>query len=442
MKSILYIVIMNILLACGNVSHAHPHGFLKAHLTLEIYSNTLHGTITADIDRMNARHLARGGISTEKMQQRFASFILAKNNDTPLIVSNYNPIIKNASKNPRVPVVQFQSTFTAQSVEPLETLSIFFFDDSYYFMTTITNFDISTNSTAVIQTIAEDTITNPSRLPVIGRRISIQQEDIQVSMVSTNAPAAEQPVTSPLTRLLRYFGEVLQTLQEQFEKVFSKSSENMTPRSLFLLMGLSLLWGIFHAMGPGHSKTLIASYLLHNKSTCQNAIWFAVLISFFHTGGAILLAVILGRLSTAGILLADVNGYATRISGMAILTIGLFLAIGFFRKKQHQTPVANQRKSIFMLALAGGIVPCPMSMLILFLAISTGHIPLGILAIICFGTGMCVTEIAIGLITVHYQHALIRHTRSPGIFQSVYTVFRLGGIIMILAIGLIMSLPI
>jgi len=38
--------------------------------------------------------------------------------------------------------------------------------------------------------------------------------------------------------------------------------------AMWELFGISLLYGVFHAVGPGHGKAVISSYLVANEETC------------------------------------------------------------------------------------------------------------------------------------------------------------------------------
>lgn len=55
------------------------------------------------------------------------------------------------------------------------------------------------------------------------------------------------------------------------------------------LVGLSFAYGIFHALGPGHGKAVLASYVLANRETIRNGALLAMLSALLQALVAILL---------------------------------------------------------------------------------------------------------------------------------------------------------
>lgn len=71
----------------------------------------------------------------------------------------------------------------------------------------------------------------------------------------------------------------------------------------WLLIGLSFAYGVFHALGPGHGKAVISSYVLANRQTARNGALLALLSSLVQALVAIamvaLLALVFNATATA-----------------------------------------------------------------------------------------------------------------------------------------------
>ena len=66
-----------------------------------------------------------------------------------------------------------------------------------------------------------------------------------------------------------------------------------------MLGGLSFLYGVFHAAGPGHGKVVISSYVLANEAQVRRGVWLsffsAMLQSVVAIGFVLIAALVLGH---------------------------------------------------------------------------------------------------------------------------------------------------
>jgi nickel/cobalt transporter (NicO) family protein len=62
--------------------------------------------------------------------------------------------------------------------------------------------------------------------------------------------------------------------------------------AFWTLMALSFFYGIVHAVGPGHGKAVVSSYVLANRQTLRNGILLAFIASLAQAVGAILLIIV------------------------------------------------------------------------------------------------------------------------------------------------------
>ena len=63
------------------------------------------------------------------------------------------------------------------------------------------------------------------------------------------------------------------------------------PHAAWGLVGLGLIYGVFHAAGPGHGKAVIASYMLANERSLKRGAALALMASLLQAAVAVLLVV-------------------------------------------------------------------------------------------------------------------------------------------------------
>jgi ABC-type nickel/cobalt efflux system permease component RcnA len=70
------------------------------------------------------------------------------------------------------------------------------------------------------------------------------------------------------------------------------SSLKTSPAGLWLFFGLSFAYGVFHAVGPGHGKAVISSYLMASGESVRRGIALSFLAALVQAASAILIVLI------------------------------------------------------------------------------------------------------------------------------------------------------
>lgn len=209
----------------------------------------------------------------------------------------------------------------------------------------------------------------------------------------------------------------IKTLQEQKQSSL-----------LFLLMAISFIYGIFHAMGPGHGKSVISSWIISQQRSLADVLFVSVFAAAFHALSAALIVggtyVILGKF--AAVSTQKLNAYLEIAAAILVISIGVGMIIRLIYCKltktisPHEQTVSTKlwRKPL-VVALSIGIVPCPVTSVILIFCLTLGLIWQGILLVISFAVGMGICLVAISLLVWSLKEKITNKKMS--IFQYVVT---------------------
>src|SRR5690242_8781784 len=91
----------------------------------------------------------------------------------------------------------------------------------------------------------------------------------------------------------------------------------------YTLLGISFLYGIFHAAGPGHGKAVISSYLVANDETWRRGVFLSFASAMLQAAVAVAIVGIAAAMLGAT---ARAMGAAVRI--IEIASYALIMAIG------------------------------------------------------------------------------------------------------------------
>lgn len=216
-------------------------------------------------------------------------------------------------------------------------------------------------------------------------------------------------------------------------------------------LGVALLAGVLHALGPGHGKTIMVSYLAGTDARVPAAASVGVVVAAMHSLSAVVLGgalyVLVGSSATFLGVAVPVMSVA---AGALVMTLGgtmLWRQLGPYRPRRVSTatpthaalhphghdPTAQSRaddphqhghshelppsvspmslRGMATIGVAGGLLPSPSSFLVLSTAIFAGRPLVGFALVLAFGVGIALTLTLVGLLTVRGRRMLL--DRSP-----------------------------
>ncbi len=132
---------------------------------------------------------------------------------------------------------------------------------------------------------AENPAAQPPQTAQVDGNAAVQAGGTEPAAMKSSG---EQAVQSSL--LDTVFGTIA-AKQKQFYQalVASLRSFRANPNAVWLLIGLSFAYGVFHAAGPGHGKAIITSYVLANNETLKKGIVLSFASAFAQAVTAIVL---------------------------------------------------------------------------------------------------------------------------------------------------------
>lgn len=90
----------------------------------------------------------------------------------------------------------------------------------------------------------------------------------------------------------QFFGTIALKQKEFYQELQnSLRSFRSNPNAIWILMGLSFAYGVFHAAGPGHGKAIITSYVVANNETLKKGILLSFASAFAQAITAITIVV-------------------------------------------------------------------------------------------------------------------------------------------------------
>jgi len=242
--------------------------------------------------------------------------------------------------------------------------------------------------------------------------------------------------------MVRAQGELKTKLAQALRRI-----ENGEGRSAyFTLLLLAFVYGVFHAVGPGHRKAVVFGAFLARRAKFWEPGFAGLLLAVLHVLASIVL--VYGVQFAAGRIIGSrvdqTSGVVDFVTLLVLLFFIGYLLIDKFRKlyRGEHSAAEMTAKNIYITMAISGLIPCPGATLILIFAASLGLYFTGILAVAAMSLGMGITISLAGYLAYFGQEAIFRRLQNnKQAIGRLSTLLEIAGLLFVLLFCLVLLLP-
>jgi len=297
-----------------------------------------------------------------------------------------------------------------------------------------------------------------------------------ISAPTLPAPLPSIPESDAKTRARESYDPTPKTTNEADNDKIKTLIADVKSGGLTTLLALIafFLWGAWHAIQPGHGKTLVAGYLIGTHGRPRDAITLGITVTLAHVSGVF---VFLGLYKLVEWMNPELVSREAVQNGMGILfgVIIFIMGIGLlmkaagghghlhdiFGRHTHDHDLGHTHDhgdhthshgpeidpaklttwQIIRLGILGGMLPCPAAVTLALWMLFQNEAVLGMVLLVVFSLGLAAVLTAIGLIMVASRSYMTRKAAERGpIFRFAATKLPVIGGLAITLIGFLMTL--
>lgn len=191
--------------------------------------------------------------------------------------------------------------------------------------------------------------------------------------------------------------------------------KNGQSKSVCFFLLVCFIYGMIHAVGPGHGKTIVASYFIARKGKMLQGVGLGTSITIIHTLSAVVLLFALYGIAKATLFpIFEASRINIEKASYALIILTGILLVGISireaAKGHSETESAKDAswKELLWLAFITGIVPCPAVALVVFFCLLNELPGLALCGAIAIGIGMAVTNTAFGIGAIFIRRGIDR----------------------------------
>ncbi len=271
-------------------------------------------------------------------------------------------------------------------------------------------------------------VLNCGAMPIATTAVEAVNQVGQSRATPFGGPPPEVGLNLPRTG---FFGW-LQEQQRTFYAAMTGALDGLRTdgNAFWVLGGLSFLYGVFHAAGPGHGKVVISSYVVANERQLRQGIMLsgisALMQAFVAIAFVLVLAGVLNLTSTA---MGEAAHWVGVVSYALVALLGLWLVIRkvfglghnhghVHREHAHHghdhhhdehdhmhhavgpSDIRGNWREQLGVVLAVGLRPCSGALVVLVFALSQGLLAAGIVSVLLMSLGTAITVASLATLAV------------------------------------------
>jgi ABC-type nickel/cobalt efflux system permease component RcnA len=246
----------------------------------------------------------------------------------------------------------------------------------------------------------------------------------------------------------------------------------LTPWGAIAALALAMVFGMFHALTPGHGKTMVAAYLVGTRGRARHALILGGTVTITHTAGVFALGFV--TLSLSQFIVPDqLYPWLNLAAGVMVVGIGAFAIRNRLQRRlrairlqaatpahvhdhahdhvhdhahdhdhggghghSHAAPEELSLRSLVALGVSGGMLPCPSALVVLLSAIALHRLAFGLALIVAFSFGLASVIAGIGLVVLYARRLF---TRLPSDHGPVVQMLPVASAVIITALGIVLT---
>ncbi len=255
---------------------------------------------------------------------------------------------------------------------------------------------------------------------------------------------------SPVVRPPSSSGFMVETqikFKDKIAEILLDIKENPDKGALWGLLGLAFLYGVLHAAGPGHRKTVIFSMFLSRKARWVEPIYAAFLSASIHAGTALFIILFYNAVAKK-FLLVKITNTSQYLEGITYIVL-FFITLWFITriiirmiKKQPHSHGNSSGKGLYTTLFFTSFFPCPGVIMILTFSLAMEVLSFGIMAVLALSIGMGVTISLVGYLALTGREGLFKALKKKEhVVEKIATIMELGSFIFLLLFSFWMVYP-